>query len=136
MGIGNNLRRVGDGNLTVSTALTASASQTKYGSSIDLGSASPEALQAIAILRLDVPSISALTGAHTIAFSVQDSADNSSFADVASIATVTATGSSPAVIAQDWSFPDNIRRYVRLKQVSSASAEDCSAQSATLSVYV
>jgi hypothetical protein len=136
MGIGNNLRRVADANLTSVTALTASASQTKQGTSIDLGSVSPEALQGIAILRLDVPSIAALTGAHTIAFSIQDSADNSSFADVAAISTITALGSAPAAIAQDWSFPDNIRRYVRLKLVSSASAEDCSAQSATLQVYV
>lgn len=136
MGIGNNSRTVGDANLTKSTALTASASQTKQGSSIDLGSASCELVGSLARLKLDVPSISALTSTHTIAFSIQDSADNSSFADVASISTVTALGSAPAVIAQSWPIPDNIRRYVRLKMVSSAAAEDCSAQSATLSVYV
>lgn len=136
MGIGNNLRTLGDSQLTVATTLTASASQTKQGTAIDLGSTSNERVGDFARLYLAVPSIAALTSTHTITFSIEDSADNSSFASVAALASVQALGSAPAAIAQSWPLPDNIRRYVRLKLVSSAAAEDCSAQSATLSVLV
>lgn len=138
MGIGNNVRALGDANLTVTKALP-SAAGTLYSSSIDLSSTSPERVGDFAKLKLDVPTLaSVLTGSHTITYTVQDSADNSSFADVSTkiLGPYIYTGSDNAAVATSWPIPDTVRRYVRLKIVAGASAEDCSGVTATFQVVV
>jgi hypothetical protein len=67
----------------------------------------------------------------TITFTIQDSADNSSFAAVAQCATLVLTGSSNATAAttRRWRLPSNVRRYVRMSVVTSATTGDITAVS-------
>ena len=135
----NPLRKLGDGLLTTVTTLTSSASQTKFSSSIDLNATGADRIGDIAKLKLDVPTLSGtLTSTHTITYTVQDSADNSTFADVntTTMKGFVYTGTDAAAVDSFWPIPDNIRRYVRLKIVSGAAAEDCSAVSVTFQVLV
>ena len=68
----------------------------------------------------------ALTGTtgQTLTLTVQDSADNSSFAAVGSLQVVTLTAASSAFAAgsRRWQLPANVRQYVRLAIAASATA--------------
>lgn len=92
-------------------AVTASAASTD---AIDFGQANPDVgMDGRSKMVITVDEAAAAVGAATVVFSVQDSADNSTFADVA--ATV-AVGKATLVAGHQIviPMPTNLRRYCRV----------------------
>ena len=123
-----------DALLTVTRALPAQ-NDTVVSASIDLGIAAPAIAGTHSDLVLDVPATTTATG-QTQTFTVQDSADNSSFAAVASLATLVLTGASNATAAttRRWRLPSDVRRYVRVSITSSATATSQTGVTSTLTL--
>jgi len=123
-----------DALLTVTRALPTQ-NATANSTSIDLGLSAPALAGTHSDLVLSVPATTTATG-QTQTFTVQDSADNSSFAAVAALGTLVLTGASNATAATDrrWRLPDSIRRYVRISVTSSSTAGDQSGVTATLTL--
>jgi hypothetical protein len=123
-----------DARLTVTRVLPSSTSAV-VSASIDLGSAANlnAMVGTVADLVLEIPATTTATG-QTLAFQIQDSADNSSFAAVGSLPSLTLTGVSNATAATTriLRFGPSVRRYVRLQVTPSATAGDQSAFTATL----
>lgn len=111
-----------DSLLTVTRALPGQ-NATVNSSAIDLGIVNPVLAGTHSDLVLDVPATTTATG-QTQTFTIEDSADNSSFAAVAALATLVLTGASNATAAttRRWRLPSDVRRYVRVSITSSASA--------------
>lgn len=109
-------RLITDALLTTVKALpaaAASASQT----AIDLGCVTPDVSLENVELLLTVPAVPALVDAKTIIYTFEDSADNSSFAAIAELATVTSTGAASAgaaAVSRRVKLPASTRRYVRV----------------------
>ena len=112
-----------DHNTTKRTAARTTAG-TSYTAAIDTGS--PLGVGNIVgqcKLRLTNPLIDGLTNAKTVTFTVQDSADNSDFADVVGLPARAVTGAgglggAAGTINWEWSTP--LRRYIRVKEVVEA----------------
>jgi len=91
-------------------AVTASAASTDV---IDFGQANPNSgINQITTLAITVDETATAAGAATVTFSVQDSADNSSFADVA-VTAATGKAALPAGAQVLIQMPVVHRRYVR-----------------------
>lgn len=91
-------------------AVTASAASTDV---IDFGQANPNSgINQITSLAITVDETATAAGAATVTFSVQDSADNSSFADVA-VTAATGKAALPAGAQVLIPMPVVHRRYVR-----------------------
>ncbi len=91
-------------------AVTASAASTDV---IDFGQANPNSgINQITTLAITVDETATAAGAATVTFSVQDSADNSSFADVA-VTAATGKAALPAGAQVLIPMPVVHRRYVR-----------------------
>jgi hypothetical protein len=91
-------------------AVTASAASTDV---IDFGQANPNSgINRITTLAITVDETATAAGAATVTFSVQDSADNSSFADVA-VTAATGKAALPAGAQVLIQMPVVHRRYVR-----------------------
>lgn len=91
-------------------AVTASAASTDV---IDFGQANPNSgINQITSLAITVDETATAAGAATVTFSVQDSADNSSFADVA-VTAATGKAALPAGAQVLIQMPVVHRRYVR-----------------------
>lgn len=99
--------------------------------SIDFGTPpAPEAME----LRVSVPATPSLASGQTFTVKFQDSADNSTFADIAELSSLVVTGAGgggPAA-SRDVNLPASARRYVRVNIAASATAGDNTAVSATL----
>jgi hypothetical protein len=117
------------------TRVLPSSTSAVVSASIDLGSAANlnAMVGTVADLVLEIPATTTATG-QTLAFQIQDSADNSSFAAIGSLPSVTLTGVSNATAATTriLRFGPTVRRYVRLQVTPSATAGDQSAFTATL----
>lgn len=105
-----------DQTLTKITALPAAAGTTAPAG-VDL-SVSPRTgpLDGNAQFRITVPATPALVDAKSITFTIQDSADNSSFTAIPGVATHVTTGASSAGAAATdvlRHIPKTTRRYVR-----------------------
>ena len=129
-------RTLRDSNLTVTKALPA-AGANNTSDSIDLGATAPGVSLENVDLVIEVPATPSLadTKSHTV--KVQDSADNSSFADVAELSTLTRTGAGGAGAAASSrrvKLPPGIRRYVRFYQAVEGSGGDNTAVSAKMSL--
>lgn len=109
-----------DQNLTKRTAGPTTAGTT-YTSAID--TRSPDGVGALAgraKLFLAVPAIVGLSNTKVQAFTIQDSADNSTFADVAAYPTKSYTGAGgTGAPAADYTFEwrSELKRYIRIKMV-------------------
>ena len=118
-----NRRSLVDSLLTVTKALPA-ASANNATDGISIGGEDPhrECLK----LRADIPANSVLVATKTLSLVLQDSADNSSFADVAdpgqSIAIVGATGFAADTLYFD--IPQHSPQYVRVYQAVEAAGGD------------
>lgn len=110
--------------LDVSRALPAQNTNAN-SSAFDLEQAVPDSLPEHFELLLDIPATTTATG-QTITFTVQDSADNSSFAAVPALATLVLTGASNATAATQRfiRLPSTVRRYVRVNIAMSATTGD------------
>lgn len=125
-----------DANLSVSKALPAAAAS-NYSDAIDLGDQSP-GLSKLDDWQLEVaiPALPSLVDAKTYTGTLQDSADNATFADIAVLAPVILTGAGGAGAAaktQLYPLPKDLRRYVRLKNTVLTAGGDNTAVSAKLS---
>jgi len=125
---------VQDALLASSFALPAQ-NATVNATAIDLTVANPVLAGTHGDLVLSVPATTTATG-QTQTFTIQDSADNSTFAAVAQLATLVLTGVSNATPATErrWRLPDSIRRYVRVSVTSSATATSQTGVTATLTL--
>jgi hypothetical protein len=137
-----NTRTVGDANFATTVALPNAASTTVYSTSFDLGDPiegtnfpTPETIN----LAVVGPALSTtiLPDTKTMTYTVQDSADNSSFAAIGTLAAQVQTGAGgagAAAIAPIFKLPPNTRRYIRLSVASGANTTDASALSASFAL--
>ncbi len=120
-------RNLKDANLHVEKYLPAAAA-TNYSDSIDLGSTSPGQSVESNEFRVTVPALANHTdNTKTILITLQDSANDSSFADVAPLHQVQEVGvatTGSAAATYRLRLPSTIRRYVRFSQVVPSGAGD------------
>jgi hypothetical protein len=119
----------------VATKALPAAAATAYTDSLDLAQTTVQSLEQIEF-EIAVPALPALVEAKTVTISVQDSADNSSFAAVdPAITTVITGGTGNGAAAKTVRFrlPSQTRRYVRLSLVVLTAGGDNTGVSATLS---
>ena len=125
-----------DNNLKVTKALPA-AGATNYSASIDLRAGTPGVTQDDAQLEVAIPALPSLADAKTATVTVQDSADDSTFADVPALAPVVLTGvstSGAAAVTRLFPLPKDLRRFVRVKQVVQSAGGDNTAKSSVTSL--
>lgn len=126
-----------DANQKVTKALPAAAA-TAYSDAIDLRDSAPGVVKMLGKeLRVSLPAAPALVEAKTITATLQDSADNSTFAAIPQCATLVQTGAvgnGAAAASRDYALPQSVRRYVRLKLDVLTGGGDNTALSATLEV--
>lgn len=103
--------------------------------SIDLGPDGRALVGTVSDFVVDFPATTTATG-QTQTVTVQDSADNSSFAAVVGLGTRVLTGASNATPATElrWRLPVSVRRYVRINIAASATTGDQSANIATFAI--
>lgn len=134
-----NQRAILDGNTIITVTLPSAASTTVNGTSIDLGDALagvPYPTTEIVNLVVLAPALSTtiLPDTRTMSYVIADSADNSSFTAIGTLATQVQTGAGGAgASAATYTFklPPGTRRYIRLQITSGASTTDASSKSAT-----
>lgn len=121
--------------LQISTALPAAAANNN-SSSLDSGTDNPgRTLSGVEIL-LEVPATPSLVDAKTIIYTFQDSADNSSWAAVPDLPTITSLGAGgvgAAAVERYFKPPITLRRYLRVNQAVLTAGGDSTAISSTLS---
>ena len=137
-----NVKTLRDVNLAKSKALPAAAA-TNYSDSIDTGGAQPGRIEGMSEsdpeLLIELPATPSLVDAKTVTLTLQDSADNVTFADQADIPAMVALGAGGAgagAISRSFKFPVGLARYVRLKQAVLTAGGDNTAISSTLSIIV
>lgn len=129
----NYARNLRDGDFEVTKALPAAAASA-VTASLDLGQDKIQSLEAIEF-EISVPATPALVDAKTIIYTVEDSADNSSFAAVDPAITTTSLGAGGVGAAAKltrFRLPSHTRRYVRLKATVLTGGGDNTAVSFTL----
>lgn len=125
-----------DTNLLKTKALPAAAA-TNYSDSIDLGDQAPGLQHEAKQIEVAIPALPSLADDKTYTATLQDSADDSTFADVAPLAPIVLTGAGGAGAAaktQLFPLPKDLRRYVRVKSVVQSAGGDNTAKSVTLSI--
>lgn len=135
------IRKVYDLTTTTVLAMPSAASTTVDGTMIDLGSVANEVLAEGLEVHLSFPALSTTIApdTRTFIFSIEDSADNSSWAALSPVASKTYTGAGGAGVSAvaatapfQFKLTPNVRRYIRVKCVSGASTTDASALSYTV----
>lgn len=125
-----------DTNLSVSKALPAAAA-TNYSDAIDLRDSAPGIKMRKAEIEVAIQALPSLVDAKTATITLQDSADGTTFADIATLAAITLTGASSAgaaAVTRKYKLPEDVRRYIRLKQAVLTAGGDNTAKSSTMSV--
>jgi hypothetical protein len=125
-----------DTNLVKTKALPAAAA-TNYSDSIDLADKLPGIQHEAKQIEVAIPALPSLADAKTYTATLQDSADDSTFVDVAPLASIILTGASGAGAAaktQLFPLPKDLRRYIRVKSVVQSAGGDNTAKSVTLSI--
>lgn len=103
--------------LLVVTRTLAAANANNDSTSIDLGDVTPVLHGQNHELSLEIPATPALADATSATITVEDSADNSSFAAVAGVATLVRTGAGgvgAAALTRVVRLPSTVRRYIRV----------------------
>lgn len=134
--VANSILRLLDVNLTKVTALPAAAAA-NYSASIDLGSTILGPLADDLEILVEMDATPSLVDAKTITLTLKDSADNSTFAAIATLATVVATGASSAgaaAVSQRYKLPPQTRRYLRLDAAVLTAGGDNTDKNYTLKV--
>ena len=135
-----NSRTILDANYIVTRTLPATAT-TLYSSSLDLGDAVsgiPYATTETLNVQIVAPALSSspkIADSGTVTYTLEDSADNSSFAAVTGLSTLVQTGAASAGAAaatRTIKLPPATRRYIRLNVTSATSPGDLSTATATL----
>lgn len=129
-----NQRAIVDANYQVTRALPSSAT-TLYSSSLDLGdvvSGIPFATTETINVQVLAPALTnGQMSTNTVTYTIQDSADNSSFADTVLTKAYTGSGSGMSAATVTFKLQPGNRRYIRLSVTNSGSS-DMSASTATL----
>lgn len=117
-------RNLRDASLTVSKVLAAAAASASP--SIDLGQIHGGLIEGF-VLELVSPAHTVTSGKACV-YTLQDSADNSTFADVDPVCMTTATASGTALAAKtvEMRLPPVTRRYVRINQATADLGGDAS----------
>ena len=113
------------------------ASANASSSAIDLGPGGGSFIQNGQI-RIDVPALPNLGNTETLTITIQDSADNSTFATAVGYATIVVTGpASGGSLAQTFrrSINQGLRRYVRINSARNTGG-NVTAQSVTFGIEV
>jgi len=134
--LANRVRRLEDINLTKTKALPAAAA-TNYSDAIDFGSNRIGPLADDVEVVVSVPALPSLVDAKTLIITVQDSADNSSFAAVAGTPVITLTGAGgvgASALDTRFKLPPLTRQYVRFSQAVLTAGGDNTAVSVTYKV--
>jgi hypothetical protein len=121
-------------------ALPAGASATVNGASIDLNAVSPF-IPGNTEFELVTPTVdqTMLPDTRTLTYTIEDSADDSSFAPLVVVSKSGQVGASNVGAAGATSriaLPSSVRRYIRLSIASGASVGNCSSVSATLKIRI
>lgn len=128
-------RTITDALLAKSQALPA-ADANNSTASIDLKQKNAFPVNEEIDLRVSVPATAALVDTKTITFKVQDSADNITFNDIVSLASlvVTAGASGGAATSRIYKLPGATRRYVRVNAAVEDGGGDNTAVSYTMAI--
>ena len=132
-----NKRTLRDLNLAKTTALPA-AGATANSASIDTAFENPGRIAEGPELLVELPATPSLADTKSITLTVQDSADNVTFAAVADLPVITvgpaAGGTGGAAVERQFKLPIGARRYLRLAAAVEAAGGANSAISSTVSV--
>jgi hypothetical protein len=120
--------------------LPAGASATVYSASIDLNAVTPF-IPGNTEFELVTPTVNntMLPDTRVLTYSIEDSADDSSFAALLVVSKATQTGADntgAAGATTRIALPSSVRRYIRLNITSGASVGNCSSVSATLKIRI
>jgi hypothetical protein len=118
-------RTIRDKDLEVETAIPAADSNAD-SNSLDLGGFSIAALEETE-MKIEVPALGSLADSTSVTVTVQDSADDSTFATVDELSTLVVTGSGGTGSAADSlkvRLPSTTRRYLNVNIASDASSGD------------
>lgn len=125
-----------DEQLKVTKALPAAAA-TNYSDSIDLRDSAPGIKMRNAEIEVALPATPSLVDDKTITLTLQDSADDSTFADIEQLAAIVVTGAGGgggSAVTRKFKLPEDVKRYVRLKQAVLTAGGSNVAISTTVSV--
>ena len=126
-------RNLQDYFLKTTKALPA-AGATANATAIDLGSVTLGAAAESCELLIELPATPSLADTKKVTITVEDSADNSSFAAIGGLATLVATGAGgagAAATSQRYKLPTTTRRYLRFSAAVEASGGTNTAVSVT-----
>jgi hypothetical protein len=132
----NQTRRLQDASLIKTKALPAAAAANATDS-IDLGSTTLGPVADEIEVDISIEATPALVDDKTVTLTLKDSADNSSFAAIAGLATLVTTGAASAGAAatsRRVKLPPSTRRYLRLDAAVLTAGGDNTAKSYTLKV--
>ena len=130
-------RKIRDELLKVTKALPA-ADANADSDSIDLEQASAFPLNESIDVELAIPALPALVNTKTVTFTFKDSADDSTFANIAALATLVITGgaSGAAATTRVVRLPSSARRYINVNAAVEADGGDNTGVSYTLSLLL
>lgn len=132
-----NARNIADAALQKTKALPAAAAA-NYSDGIDLGQVLGGKIEGLNVV-LECPALPALVEAKTVTFTIKDSADNSTFAAIAELATTVVTGGTgggAAATEVRFRLPPSARRYIRADAAVLTAGGDNTGVSYTISVLV
>ena len=119
-------RKIQDDSLIRSKALPA-ADAANETDSFDLGQAEAHPVNESIDFKVSIPDAPALVEDKTITFTLEDSADDSTFAAIPQLATFVVTGKAGNGLdatARTYKLPGSTRRYVRVKVAVEADGGD------------
>lgn len=128
-------RNLRDADFTTTKALPAAAANNNTAS-FDLGQKTAGELEQIEC-EIAIPALPALVEAKTVTIKLQDSADDSSFADtdpLISTVVTGAVGNGAAAKTVRFRLPPAVRRYIRLNQAVLTAGGDNTGVSTTFSL--
>lgn len=135
--VANTKRRLQDASHTKTKALPAAAAS-NASASIDLGSTVLGPKADDLEVEISIAATPALVDDKTITLTLKDSADDSTFAAIPSIATLVQTGAGgvgAAAASRRLKLPPDCRRYIRLDAAVLTAGGDNTAVSTTLKVF-
>lgn len=131
------IHNIRDAALKVTKACPAAGANHNTGT-IDLGCKNPGASVESFEVEIAIPALTSLADGKTLTVKLQDSADNTTFADIEQLASVVVTGVSSnkgsAASTVVVRLPSDVNRYVQANLAVAASGGDNTAQSVVVSL--
>ena len=131
------IHTIRDAALKVTKALPAAGANHNTGT-IDLGSTNPGLAVESFEVEIAIPALPSLAEGKTLTVKVQDSADDSTYADVAALATLVVTGAASAAgsaaATRTVRLPSSVKRYIQANLAVASSGGDNTAKSVTVSL--